>query len=677
MLQFQFLLKGIMLYEHNMKNKILKREHFEYLDKIVQILGFINLADYETYTTYDILKLSQNKICINVNATIDTFKQLFPLNEFDLRKIKYKFENIDQVIGFVKKLFFYLNVPIEYENKTLRLIPQNKLYNEYIKMIENRDIPQIKSNKLFEMDDTFMTKYLEDLHKPSKNIEEYTSYSEILKMINSDKIKESYLINNNIELHESELDFIEMIEVVIPEYNNKTYNATINFGGNVILSQEINKFNNKIYINLPNYKNIMSCGSTLQISKIEQDYCEYMTNSKNTLQINLHGIIFKNVVNEKYIKFDHDTNFYSFDLIYVLDNNKIAKYKFEHIDNTEPVYFSSILKYLKQPYTKQYIINDHIDLSTLEFKYFHTIRIALSANETKKRLKIGTTIKLKIGGIIEYEKIITKADVFDGNFYILNLNLPNYYFYQYHCCELSINSNKNNEHFLEILGSDLKMSFPVSKLSKKIILDHDEQWNQPGKYIFVMWQGMIGKKKLIDLPNDEIAIKLMIKQLYKNEKLYKNIFNFNGIEFNCLNVDNTSNDNIENMFGLTLLVHRHNNEHYKCYNSVAIKNWTILRPHLRKFVGDKVHFYYYLDRSTDFMLEMELSNLEGCEYNAYIMSKNIKYTNFNEPFNLIGNSQAKLIIEANICDIDEFEHVNVCIKGVYTNQDDRRTLAHM
>ena len=122
------MLKEISLIDINMKNKILKREHFEYLDKIVQVLGFKNLADYDTCITYEILKTLQNTICNDINSTLSTFKQLFPLDDFDLRKIKYKFENIDQVIGFVKKLFFYLNVPIEYTNKTMRLIPQNKLF---------------------------------------------------------------------------------------------------------------------------------------------------------------------------------------------------------------------------------------------------------------------------------------------------------------------------------------------------------------------------------------------------------------------------------------------------------------------------------------------------------------------------------------------------------------------
>lgn len=661
-----------------MKNKILKREHFEYLDKIVQILGFKSLADYDTCITYETLKKSQNNVCDKINLILSTFKQLFPLNEFDLRKNKYNFENIDQVIGFVKKLFFYLNVPIEYMNKTVRLIPQNKLYNEYIKMTENRDIPQIDSN-IFDVDNAYMKKCLEELHKPSKKIDEYVSYSKILEsndFTNLNRVIESYLINDNFELNESELDLIEILEFIIPE-NNKTYKITINFGDNLILTQEINRFNNKIFVNLPNWKNcLLHNKSKLDILKNEVNYCEDMTSSKNMLKINLHGIILKTAINEQYIKFDHDTNFYSFDSIYVFDNDKIARHVFEQ-ENIKTVYFSSILKYLKRPYIKQYIINDYIDLSTLEFKYFHTLRIAQSEHKTIEQLKVGTIIKLKLAGCVEYEKIITKDDIFDGKYYVLNMNLPNCYFYQYHRCELLINSEKTEKYFVEIIGSDLKMSFPESKLSQIFLLDHDEKWNQPGKYIYMATSGMIYKRQFIYYPSDKTNPELIIKQLYKEEKLHKSIFNFNGIEFNCLNVDNVKNDKIESDFGFTLLVGSQTNEYYKGYDSVAINNWTTLKPYMRKIIGDKVHNYYYLHRSTDFMLEMKLLNLEGYKYDAYIMSNGIKYTNFNEPFNLIGNSQAKIIIETNIDDMDDFEIVDVCVRGVYTNQENRRTLANI
>lgn len=655
-----------------MKNKILKREHFEYLDNIVHILGFKNLADYDKCITYDTLKTLQNEICININNTLDTFKQLFPLNEFDLRKIKYKFENIDQVIGFVKKLFFYLNVPIEYLNKTLRLIQQNKLYNEYIKMIENRDIPQ--NELLFtDMDNMAIKQFTNDLNKPSKPIDEYKSYTEILKLNKSVESKESYLINNNIEFGESELDLIESIEFMIDDHS---YKIEITFGGHKILTQEIDKFNNKICVNLPNLK-LFYCLSTINIVRTDQDYCKDLTYEKNILQINLYGKIFENKINNQYIKFDHDTNFYSFYQMYVLDHDRISEYKFEQFDKAGQIYFSSVLKYLKQPCKKEYVINNLIDLSVTEFKYIHTIKIACIVAETTKRLKNGTKITLNIGGNVEYEKIITNDDVFDGKFYVFDLNLPNYYFYQYHRCEMSIGSDKHKKYFLEITGSDLKMSFPEKMLSKKILLDHDEKWAQFGNYIYVIWCGMIGKYDLIKSASSATNVELQLKQLYKNNKLHKSIFDFRGIEFDCLNVDNAENDHCETNIGLFLLSHDSQNEYYKNYNSVSVNIWDTLQPYIIKIIDNKVIIYYYLHRSADFLLEMKLLNLEEYEYEAYILSKNKKYTNFDEPYNLIGNNFAKIVIETHIDNLENFKNIDICIKGVYTYGENRKALAYM
>jgi hypothetical protein len=169
---------------------------------------------------------------------------------------------------------------------------------------------------------------------------------------------------------------------------------------------------------------------------------------------------------------------------------------------------------------------------------------------------------------------------------------------------------------------------------------------------------------------------LILKQLYKENRLNKSIFNFNGIEFNCFNIDNTYNNHLECSFGLTLLLDCQN-EYFQGYNSVSINNWKTLKPHLRKIIGDKVHIYYHLNKSADFVLNIELLNLEDCEYDAYIMSKSIKYSNFNEPFNLIENSQAKIVIETSIDNVDDFENLNVCMKMVYTDQTNRKTLAHM
>jgi hypothetical protein len=127
-----------------MKDKTITDAHFEYVNEQVKILGFQNLADFETKIAYSKLKQEQKNICEQINLSIGWFKKLFPQEGFDLRKINYSFENIDQVLGFIKKLFGYLSIQYEYSRikgiPTLRLIQPNNLYSKFIMNLRN--IPQ-------------------------------------------------------------------------------------------------------------------------------------------------------------------------------------------------------------------------------------------------------------------------------------------------------------------------------------------------------------------------------------------------------------------------------------------------------------------------------------------------------------------------------------------------------
>ena len=89
-----------------MKENLITNDHFNYATKIMKIIGFKSISDFDTLIYYNKLKIQEINICSKISTTIDEFKKLFPLNEFDLRRIKYKFENINQVIGIIKKLTF-------------------------------------------------------------------------------------------------------------------------------------------------------------------------------------------------------------------------------------------------------------------------------------------------------------------------------------------------------------------------------------------------------------------------------------------------------------------------------------------------------------------------------------------------------------------------------------------
>lgn len=167
-----------------MKERFIKNIHFDYTNDIVKILGFDNLADFETCVIYSQLKLNQKIICSKYTQSLELFKKIFSQEGFDLRKINYCFENIDQVIAFTKKIFLYLGINYSYERKNknivMRLIQPNNLYNKYIMNLRN--IPQkeifltnLTDTECVESVDINKKKYIEI----NDNIENKIKYTEM------------------------------------------------------------------------------------------------------------------------------------------------------------------------------------------------------------------------------------------------------------------------------------------------------------------------------------------------------------------------------------------------------------------------------------------------------------------------------------------------------------------
>ena len=50
-----------------MKDKTIRDVHFDYTNELIKIIGFRNLADFESAIPYNILKLCQEKICLEFN----------------------------------------------------------------------------------------------------------------------------------------------------------------------------------------------------------------------------------------------------------------------------------------------------------------------------------------------------------------------------------------------------------------------------------------------------------------------------------------------------------------------------------------------------------------------------------------------------------------------------------
>jgi hypothetical protein len=112
------------------------KEHYDYVNTIVKIFGFNNLADYMTVISYEKIKKNTKEITVQLSITMNKFKLLFSLKEFDLARIDYKFETVEHCYAFFKKILEYLFVPYytfrEKGKQYVRLIQQNNLYRQYI-----------------------------------------------------------------------------------------------------------------------------------------------------------------------------------------------------------------------------------------------------------------------------------------------------------------------------------------------------------------------------------------------------------------------------------------------------------------------------------------------------------------------------------------------------------------
>jgi len=111
--------------------------HFEYANSIIKIFGYDNLADYSTQISYSDIVANTAQICIEINKTMPTFKKLFDLKKFDLKRINYTLATSDQVFSFLKKLLSVLFIPfdvVRLKGKIwLRLVDQKNIYYRFIR----------------------------------------------------------------------------------------------------------------------------------------------------------------------------------------------------------------------------------------------------------------------------------------------------------------------------------------------------------------------------------------------------------------------------------------------------------------------------------------------------------------------------------------------------------------
>ena len=269
-----------------MKENLITNEHFNYATKIMKIMGFNSISDFDTLIYYDKLKIQEVNICSKISTTMDEFKKLFPLNEFDLRRIKYKFENINQVIGFVKKLSLYLAIPLNTtrtNNSTVMRLIQSKyfLYNNYINSMNMRDTATIETILIKSIDEIKNNDINNKIEIENK---ETVKSSQVLKFKKANPIEEEFLVGSYFGLSCFRVfKWINWIKIAV--YSNGTVNKLkedsdiiLTLGGSnlerykidqsVLFEDEyfkipIDFFNNHFYIHHDLQIMILSGGSTM------------------------------------------------------------------------------------------------------------------------------------------------------------------------------------------------------------------------------------------------------------------------------------------------------------------------------------------------------------------------------------------------------------------------------
>jgi hypothetical protein len=560
--------------------KTITNVHMNYVNDIIIIMGFKNLSDYEHVITYSSLKTSSKKICSKINETMTEFKKIFPQNEFNLRKYNYKFENIDQIIGFVKKLFMYLNIPLDYsrskKDKILRLIPINSICYKYIMNL--RENPQNHA-KVLEKD---------------------------IALKNSDDEKNKVLVN---------------------PLSSPWFNSTIE-------------------------------PDTMKNTDATEKFTSIGTNM-NT-----------DVIESKSI----DMN------------------------------FSNILKYKKKDFTKTYLTENLLRISSFRnvIEYISWIKISKFAKGTRYRLGIGTKLSLQIGGVEYLNHTIAEDSKFTDNYYTFPVDFPNGTFYKYHEINLRIKSGANyteDTYKLIISGSTFNSKMPKNIIeNNNIIFDHDSKWYKPDEYVITANNGMVYRhhsklylqneaesknKNLKTMLRLEKENKIKIEQMMIGEEYEKII---------CLNIMNdVVEKNIEN--GLTYLADKMIVKKFGNYNTVCINSYEELFPVISELnKNSTIDIYYIMYRQCDFLKYIKILQDVDYDYSCTIKTKGfdtVELDSFNKStqnktimekyLNLINKhcEEIFLIIQVPESKYDDWTTLNVCFGLCYfdAETDNRKILS--
>ncbi len=696
-----------------MKDRIITESHFNYANKFVKILGFNDLADYGRQVGYTVLKEFQDDICTALNKTLDVFKALFPQDGFNLRKIHYKFENIDQVLGFFKKVMTYLSIPFEMIRVRgafyLRLIPQKtSLYNEYIyRMQEKREMPlklisepvanfiiKEQNNNLINeeinnsvLEDGAIVGHFEDAEPiekyqirsnlPSSNIVvtpwggESNSVSQTI--LNDEKVepKQKYEIRSTLPSS----------NIVVTPWGGES-NSVSQTIPNDERAEPTQKY--QIRATLPSSNIVVTPwgGENDSVSQKEDiSYTPVFSNKGPHLSLPL---------NEE-VTFGPEARLPMCNPAYahILDEIEDGFIPKSNSLN-DCIKFSAILEKENLPVARNYLTGPEVNLSNFkDFGYITSIEVFGIEGGKKIPLQQGTEIIAHVS-IQLLQKQIVSNSVESG--YIFNLDFPNSYFYIYHDLKLQIKNTRYSLFQINIKGKKFLKKYPTNQF---IITDHDPKYYNKSKgYEWRIAHGMCGCSIWEGTQLDNINHESVLKSYFTNNQVtqLKEIYPYpTPTEFNGLEIANTEHLESGYNLGLSLLISYP--DFYKSHcafvliNELKKLNFSFIETN----ESSSIHSLYYpINHFYDAIAKIEIPNNFKLDYEVKLslfdgvdlipvgvfdqLNRSIR---LEQSYYLLtrGSRNVFLIIQVPNTELYQWLQVNIIFGAVLLNSLERRHVA--